>query len=282
MDLKNIAGLVTGIVVCILMLTVIVMPIINVGAIASSDEETYTNESTLYKMGTSDDTITISLSSGTITLNGEAVEKLTSNILISDAFGTDYYYYQNNWLVRTWFEDSTNLGYPSAYNLTFENGQLTGTYTSGGSTSDISMDYTYVYYYDANGDYAQIARSSDYDAYVNSLDEVVLSGIYYTGSLATTYNYTNGELKLANDSYTGTVSFDYDEIGYDVLQIHDVVITISDGENDESFSPFRIFVPVTVIGHTPTPTADLLLMIPLLITVSIILGVVSLAIMRRE
>lgn len=244
--------------------------------ITAGIEENFDNDSTLFKMADNDETVTIVLSGGAVTLNGEVVQQTSnSNILLSDVVSFDQLLYQGNWLNRAWYKDSTALSYPTAYDLVFNGGTVTGTITRAGETITVNDTYGYLYYADANGKYCQKSGNETIDCYVNSTKDIVLSGLYYTGENDTTYSYINGVLTLEN--YTGSVEFTSEPVALDVLHVTGINVKIE----DEEFTPFRYLVPVEVIGHTTTPTADIVGLLPLVAVMGIILTVIGAIFVRR-
>lgn len=270
MNVKNLTVIVVGAAIAVVLFASFV-PLLNTASITAGEQENYTNESTYYKMAGVEDDVTISLSSGTLTLNGETFSYTSSaNILLSDVFSVDSFYYEGNWLTRTWVAESTALMYPSAFSLEFSNGTVTGTYTSGGNTVTVDSPYTYLYFADTEGEYTQISGNGTFEIYANSTKDIVLSGLYYTGDSKTTYSYIDGT--LSTHDYESSIAFTSEKVGLDTVKITGISVTIGD---DEPFTPFRILAPATVIGHTETPESDLVGVIPLLIAVGLVIGIIS-------
>lgn len=276
MDSKSIIQVVIGALICGIILMAFVPITTSVQTIAST-EANYENDSTLFKMAESNDIVTISLSSGTVTLNDEiVVQETNSYILLSDVFSCDQFQFEGNWLTRAWYKDSTTLSYPSAFSLSFEDGTVTGSITRGGETVTVNESYAYLYYANSSGEYCQKSGVSTIDAYVNSVNDLVLSGLYYTGDNDTTYSYIDGVLTLEGD-YTGSVNFTSEKIGMDVLHITGIEVNVG----DESFTPFRYLVPNEVVGHTATPTSEIIGILPLIVGVGLLLSVVGAIFIKR-
>lgn len=273
----NLLTLVITLVVGIILAGSLLAPVVADARTTTSTEVNYTNESTLFKMASAEETVTISLASGTVTLNGAEVTHTTnSNILLSDAFSVDQFIYQGNWLTRAWYKDSTALSYPTAFNLTFENGTVTGTITTSGTTNNVNDTYTYLYYADESGNFTQISSNVWADVYVNSTKEIVLAGLYYTGSNSTTYTYIDGNFEVEGD-YTGSVDFDTESVGIDVLKVTGITVTIG----EETFTPYRFLVPAEVTGHTETSISSLLGVIPIMVIVAILMTAIGAIAYRR-
>lgn len=260
---------VIGLAVCIILTGSVLAPVIEDAQTITSTEINHTNDSSLFKMAEADETVTISLAGGTVTLNGAPVPKISnSNILLSDAISLDQFIYQGNWLNRAWFVDGTSLVYPTAFDLVFDSGRVTGTFTTGGETSSIDMAYTYIYYEAADGDLTQFSSQAGIDFYVNTTDDVVLSGLYYGGSNATTYAYINGELTIDGD-YEAAITFESEQISKDLVHVTGVTVTVG----DETFTPYRYMAPTKVISHEETPTSGLIGVIPVMVIVAILASV---------
>lgn len=273
---NNLLTLIITLVVGVILAGSLLAPVVADARTITSTEVNYTNDSTLFKMASADETATISLASGTVTLNGAEVTKTSnSNILLSDAFSVDQILYQGNWLTRAWYKDSIALSYPTAFDLTFENGTVTGTVTSGGNTNDINDTYTYLYYADAAGNFTQISNTFG-DIYVNSTKDIILAGLYYTGSNSTTYSYIDGNFELEGD-YTGSVDFDTESVGIDIVKVTGITVTIG----EETFTPYRFLIPSEVTGHTETSISSLLGVIPIMVIVAILMLAVGAIAYRR-
>lgn len=277
MESKNMVEMIAGIAISVIVFSAILVPAVHAGTIAASAQENYENDSVYFKMAGANDTVTIAFANGTLTLNGEAVTpENNSNVLLSDAFSVDQFLYDGNWLTRVWYQESTELSYPSAFSLTFTDGAVTGSITAGGVTNSFEAAYTYLYYADADGKYTQMSGQATIDAYVNDPNQIILSGLYYTGDNKTTYSYINGELTLEGD-YTGSVNITKEKVGLDTWHITGIRVTVG----DESFTPFRYIVPTNVIGHTETELSEVIEIIPILITAGLILGILGMIAIRR-
>lgn len=136
---------------------------------------------------------------------------------------------------------------------TFANGVMTYVDRAG---TEVTAPYTWGYvacpleegeYYSAETDGVGICSSAD---------DLILCGSYTTGSLDTMYAYHNGEKYVSVSSYTMTVNTTT-ELHDGTTDIYDITVTvdISDGENTENFTPFRIYLPYEVTGHADSGAA---------------------------
>lgn len=161
-------------------------------------------------------------------------------------------------------------------------------YSIGETTYDplvVESKWAYVISSLEDGAYmsAQLTTNSYY-AKLNSTD-VILAGNYTTGNLDTGYYYgKDGVLTVVNTSYTGSVNFTQTKTNgttdiYDTL----LTVTISDGVDDETFSPYRALVPYQVTGHESAGAAySLYGVLPIMVIAAVVIGVVGLILIRRE
>lgn len=276
---NKLIAIVMTLVVGIILAGSVLMPVVNDARTTTSTEVNYTNEEATFRMAGASDVVTLTLSSGTVTLNDVAIEKISnSNILLSDAVSLDQFQYQGNWLNRMWFKDSTALQYPSAFELTFENGTVSGTVTISNETTDIDTTYSYLFYADSEGDYIQMTNNDWANGvYLNNANQLILSGLYTTGENDTTYSYVNGVFTTGGD-YTGSVELTTEKVGMDVIKATALTVTIG----EETFTPFRALVPMTVVGHTETPASSLIGVIPVLVIVSLVVAAIGMVVVKRD
>lgn len=276
---NKLIAIVMTLVVGIILAGSVLMPVVNDARTTTSTEVNYTNEETTFRMAGASDVVTLTLSSGTVTLNDVAIEKISnSNILLSDAVSLDQFQYQGNWLNRMWFKDSTALQYPSAFELTFENGNVTGTVTISDATTSIDTTYSYLFYADSEGDYIQMTNNDWANGvYLNNANQLILSGLYTTGENDTTYSYVDGVFTTGGD-YTGSVELTTEKVGMDVIKATALTVTIG----EETFTPFRALVPMTVVGHTETPASNLIGVIPVLVIVSLVVAAIGMVVVKRD
>lgn len=275
---NNLLTLIITLVVGVILAGSLLAPVVADARTTTSTEVNYTNEETTFRMAEASEIVTLTLSSGTVTLNGVAVEKVSnSNILLSDAVSLDQFQYQGNWLNRMWFKDSTALQYPSAFELTFENGTVSGTVTISDATTSIDTTYSYLFYADSEGDYIQMTNNDWANGvYLNNTNQLILSGLYTTGENDTTYSYVDGVFTTGGD-YTGSVELTTEKVGMDVIKATALTVTIG----DETFTPFRALVPMTIVGHTETSISSLLGVIPIMVIVAILMTAIGAIAYRR-
>lgn len=130
---------------------------------------------------------------------------------------------------------------------------------------------------------AQVTTNSYYAKY--DAKDIILAGAYTTGELDTGYYYgKDGILTILNTDYTGTINFTQTKSS-GTTDIYDTLLTVSvtDGNDTESFSPYRALVPYQVSGHESSGAAyDLYGAIPVIVIAALILGVVGVILTRRS
>lgn len=122
------------------------------------------------------------------------------------------------------------------------------------TTVDNSYTYTVenILYYIPGGDYGAIHTGGDPDItyYVNEVSQVIAGGAYTSGDLDTSYFAEGPTVYVGNSSYTGSSTTTTENVVKGVIKGSGYAITISDGENSETFTPYTVFVPLKVVGHT--------------------------------
>ena len=125
--------------------------------------------------------------------------------------------------------------------------------------------------------------TNPYYASENSKD-VILAGNYTTGDLDTGYYYgKDGVLTIVNTSYTGTVNFAQTKTD-GTTDIYDTLLTVSvtDGNDTESFSPYRALVPYQVTGHASSGSVYTVFgILPLAVAIGLLLGAIGFFISKR-
>ena len=160
--------------------------------------------------------------------------------------------------------------------------------TEGGvASTTTTYNSTWAYVLSTLEDGAYMSAQVTTNPYYAKLDnkDVILAGNYTTGDLDTGYYYgKDGVLTILNTSYTGTVNFSQ-TLSSGTTDIYDTLLTVSvtDGNDTESFSPYRALVPYQVSGHESSGAAyDLYGAIPVIVIAALILGVVGVILTRRS
>ena len=150
------------------------------------------------------------------------------------------------------------------------------------TNTEIETQLTYsvnqILYADPHGTYGAIRYDLTPDAvwYVNDVSQVIAGGVYLTGDLDTSYFMDGETVYVGNASYTGSCSIPVTDDIKGVVKGDSVTVTITDGENTETFTPFTVYVPLSVKGYTENQSVvnTVLDMLPLVCGVGVLLGAV--------
>lgn len=245
-------------------------------------------------------TVTDSVATDTWTLNGETVVGPTGSAdtwnvgILSDGI----YLSVNaagNAAVGSWYDMSAAT--PAAsylsgggnngahYGIVFAEDTITvyGNYGAESPTTIKTAQYTWAYVICPYGDGEYCAPVSGGVGIVKNPDQVILCGAYITGDFDTMYAYINGETYVSNSAYTMTANI-ATAVHTGTTDIYDATVSVSmsDGTDTETFTPYRILVPYEISGHATSGSMyDMLGVIPLLVTIGLILGVVGVIASRR-
>lgn len=161
-----------------------------------------------------------------------------------------------------------------------------GTFTltpSSGDTTPIEYPgatWGYIMCNQSEADYYESIRTGQYGFYISSENDVICSGLYETGSNDTFYWYHNGISGVSEDFTIDT------EITKTLVQgttdIYTGAISITIG--DESFTPYRIMIPIEVDGHESSGAAySLYGAIPIIVIVGLIVAALgAIAVKNRD
>lgn len=298
METKSMIGLIIGFLVGAIILASFVPIFVNVQN-ASGEETTLTNDSpiVLREIKNGDvlecvRTVTDGTATDLWTLNGETVVGPTGSAdtwnvgLMSDGI----YLSVNaagNAAVGSWYAmDATTPGASylsggangSHYGIVAMDGTIT-IYSGYGSENPytiVTKDYTWGYVVCPYGEGEYCAPVSGGVGLVKTPDQVILCGAYTTGDLDTMYYYKDGQTYVSNTTYTMTANITA-AVHEGTSDIYDatVSVTISDGVDSETFTPYRILVPYEVTGHaTKGVMFDLFGLLPLIAGVGLLMGAV--------
>lgn len=289
MDLKNIGGIVAGLVIAVVLLASVLVPIISTAMITIGEEASFDNtvrETYTYNVWDGEDVtfvFTKDNTANTYTVNGDSVTLTAAqNILIASNFFS----------MRTGGQ-ATNPGINYQYQGLTAGAEATLTYaiSNGAYTLTIGEtvftgDLEWMVYAVADGetgtsDLGQLTTPSSRFYTSDAQNIVVLGNIYTTGDNDTYYAYYNGDLTV-NEEYASMSSVDISKTVKDgYTNIYNTSVTVQIGE--ESFTPYFILAPITVNGNEASGAMyDLLGIIPLLVTVGILMGIVTAVFVRRE
>lgn len=304
MDLKNIGGIVAGLVIAVVLLSSVLVPVISSTLVTAGDEVTLTNNTAIVLREIEDGDVlkcertklTETTQSDVWTLNDEIITSLSgTSITWNTGIMSDAVYMQingaSNSAAGTFYDvtratpstqyfgapPSAEIGSTTATTFTFSNGEVVVVF---GENTMLTKPYTWGYVVCPNEDGEYSAAVSGGTGMVTNTNEITLCGAYTSGENDTMYTYHNGTSYVSNTDYTIDVSIET-EIHDGTTDIYDATVSVDIG--DETFTPYRILVPYEVSGHADSGAMySLLNIIPLLVTVGILMGIVTAVFVRRE
>ena len=144
------------------------------------------------------------------------------------------------------------------YALTFDGGNITLYADYGLETQSIiaQKPYTWAYVACPYGEGEYSASISGGVGIVKADTDIIVCGAYTTGELDTMYYHYNGGDYVSNSAYDMTMNVSK-SLHAGTTDIYDatVSVTISEGADDETFTPYRILVPYQVQGHATSGPA---------------------------
>lgn len=260
---NKITGFVIALVLGAIMVGGVLAP--TVAGIQDSQITTYTNNvvaNMTFKLDGNDDyNLTTSPSVTTWTINGETINMydVGGSIVITDKCRFD----KNGGYLALFDASGARIVNMSAatnkasldYTASTKTFTVT-TYNGYGDDAEQTNEYTYsvenILYFIPGGNYGAIQTGGDPDItyYVNELSQVIAGGAYTTGDLDTSYFAEGLTVYVGNASYTATSSANSQQVIDGVIKGSSFAITVTDGEASETFTPYTVFVPLKVTGHT--------------------------------
>ena len=178
----------------------------------------------------------------------------------------------------------TNKSYPEPPStITFGTDTITITGNNGSiwqSGTDLVLPYTWAYVICPEVDATYKAASANGSGYVSSTDDLILCGVYTSGDNDCSYIYKNGtgEIFGANYTYEVTQTLALKE---GTTDIYETSVSVAIG--DETFTPYRIFVPYQISGHIAGgPEYELLGVIPIIVIIGLVLAAIGAIVSKRN
>lgn len=140
-------------------------------------------------------------------------------------------------------------GVAQSYQITFNADTMVLENVTSTPTTVATSPYSWAYVLCPFGEGEYCAAMPNGAGVVKDPNQIILSGLYYTGDLDTTYCY-NKVAFVGNTDYsmTANITTALHEGTTDIYDAN-VTVTITDGTNSETFTPYRILVPYEVTGH---------------------------------
>lgn len=286
----NLLTLVVTLTLGIILAGSLLMPVITDAQTNLGNPTTITNDG-LYNMGWQD-SVTIEIEKdGTnvnITINGESFVPTTSAatpiLLTKDVFVGAYLAAGSAVSVGTRFTDPNNIVQLTANTLTasasitVENEHIT---IVKDSDTILDADCGKTLAVKENGEYTVVTSSNFNKMKIATDKDVIFMGAYYTGDLdcfydtyagtAGTYTITAQITKSAMDGTT------------DLFDVTTGTVTISDGIDSETFTPFYGMFKASVNGHESAGGAySLLGALPIIVIIGLVLAGVSAIFIRNR
>lgn len=296
-------GLIVGVVVSILAVGFILVPIVSDSQQTIGDRVTFTNETeVVLRAAEPGDVLLLTSTYGTDsrtdvwTLNGDTISGLSSSVEWDVGVMSDGYY------LAIFSTDNASAGMyvdmddsaategsyvagasenntPITYKVTFGDSTVTTDYTIGGSTTTETYGYTWGYVICPLSDGEYCAAVAGGSAIVSNADDVILCGIYTSGSNDTPYYYYDGVGHVANSSYT--INVDVAETLHNgTTDVYDATVSVD--ISGETFTPYRILVPYEVTGHEVGASYNILAVVPVIVLIAILMMVVTHVFKREE
>ena len=168
----------------------------------------------------------------------------------------------------------------ATWTATFNDGTITITDRFGTST-EYAYTWAYVVCNVEDGQYYSAETSGV--GICKTADDLILCGAYTTGEFDTMYYYHEGQSYVSNSAYTISVT-NQTSLHEGTTDIYDISVEvgISDGNDTETFTPYRIFLPYEVSGHASEGALySIIGILPLVAGVGLLMGAVYYFISRR-
>lgn len=285
---NKVIGIFVSIAVSLIVVGGVLSPIISgvSGDLGDPIELEQTGSRSPYLLGEvpANDTVTVSVESDGVKINGSALEIQSSPATWTPIVYTDRGFVQirnetGGSKVTVFSVENTadDITLSAGNSVVFNNGLCTIN-----ATDVITFDYTVCYSVGYDDNVRMIVdMGMRYGSYsmVNSIKDVTIYGWYYTGENDTQYTLENGVLSTGGD-YDAT--YDYEltlhEGTTDIYDITEFNITIG----GETFVPYYALVPEVVEGHADNGMAyNLVGIIPILVIVAVLLMAVGLIFRSR-
>lgn len=296
MQLKNLAGLIAGVIISVLLLTTVLIPVTSMG---TSETLTYLNEGVPYtEIDEDTHTIVVSYDGSvySITTDGEACMLPDLSL-----FGSATLVYGTDGLVRMASNgyirgcDSSQFGgYNVSVSVTVTITVTSTTAVVSNGTQSKTFTINPTHYIASKGDYVLVKNPCVTD------DTIILAGFTEFTGVGTVAICGSGTIDgvTATVPYTGFVDEDLTvtsmtneisttTVSTNLVRIDSIVFTISLSDDSTQTATYTYFLaPHEITYDNPTYAGDsastILSIVPLLIVVGIILAVIAIFISRRE
>lgn len=311
MDPKYMAALITGSVVCVVVFSALLIPIVGE---ATTTEKTFTNEGyyTMDKISTDAEFVFTwdYTEPKKIDIDGVKIDFTDAGLSSGKSytvFGSDKFVIRLTWEALPYCQCFTPAAFyqastttSSVFTATVSNGEITVVSTDPSYTTPTTMELTdKAYCINPNGDGAFVMKKDVESVYIETnTDIIVLDGITALADSSVGI-YAEGTLNDGLDAIafrgTGTYAVTFDDFTYtttdvsgyvDLVKLEKVqfVATQNDTDYDVTYSYFIVPTEVTaeLTVHPDAATLALLSVLPIIAMIGIILAVVGAFVVSRN
>ena len=286
MDIKNMIGMVVAVVVGIIMIGPLVA-VVSDAQITNGDPITYTNTGSYADLYVTDDvsgkhTVLMESPNTYAVIDDEqiALSDMTRGFyIITDKVSVVFV---GTAAVIYWEggDAQYNPNWGRTFDLTYENGVATLNYTSGGTTTTYTYDYSWIgYRVTDGGNYKNVSSSTA--VYNTGVKDFIAMGYYSSGENDTYYAVKNGAITISeSDQYTCSIEGSSTTPITGTTDVYQSYLKVNVG--DESFTPYIWAVAIEINGHKDSGALyDMLGIIPMLVTAGLIIGIAGAVFVRR-
>lgn len=155
----------------------------------------------------------------------------------------------------------------------------------GGETEIASGTYSWLVTYVENGKYiAHNGAVTGAYCHKNPNDFIIYGSTYTSGDLDTYYAFGNGVMNCGVSDYTLTLNWGASKVDgtTDIYKVTSCNLTVTDGENSETFTPYRCLYLYEVNGHQSSGAMyDIYGLIPLIVAVGLLMFAITAILIRR-
>lgn len=172
---------------------------------------------------------------------------------------------------------SVNIGYTNATaTFVYTDGKINVQYGTTEFDTEV-LTWGYVVCNESEAGYLESTRTGQYEFYLSNDKDVVCSGVYTTGENDTYYWYYNGVAHVSEDY---TCSFTTNKVLVDgTSDVYKGTANFTIG--NETFTPYRVLMPLEVTGHaTKGALYEIFGILPLLVGVGLLL-MICIEVFRR-
>ena len=289
MEVKNILSIMVVALVGAVILTGFI-PVLGATQDNIGDSVTYENplnDGNYYMRKIADgDTLVVTVASGettTVYVNGEQIKTIAGDIIggyhdliMTNVFTANTGGSTSGLQIASY--NSTSVGYTSTTTITYSNGTITQTNDGQTSIEFAGVEWGYIVCNEPDAGFYESVRTGGTPFYIKTNNDIVCGGVYTTGDNDTYYWYKDG-VSFVYQDYTTSAEINKTLVA-GTTDIYQATITINVG--DESFTPYRVLIPLEVTGHQASGALyDVYGLIPLIVAVGLLMFAITAILIRR-